>query len=125
MRRIFMLLIILSLILVCGCSNDDINSDNKSIVSLPTNHTELTANGYRNPALAVSSNSSSNSSILSSTTQTDEPKTYVASKNSKTFHLITCSSAKRIKEENIIIFIDYEEASLNGYSPCSFCLLKE
>ena len=102
---------------MCGCSNTTEADENKVVISLPTAHTELTANGYRNPALAVSSNVSSSGTIT-----IDDSLTYVASKNSKVFHILDCSSAKKIKEENIIIFEDYEDASTNGYEPCSKCL---
>ena len=115
MRKLLISLIFIPFILI-GCSNTTETDENRVTISLPTSHSELTANGYRNPALAVSSSSSSGVIIV------DDSLTYVASKNSKIFHIIDCSSAKKIKEENIIIFEDYEDASTNGYTPCSKCL---
>ena len=45
---------------------------------------------------------------------------YIGNKNSKTLHLPTCSSLP--KEENRIIFDDYDTAIAEGYKPCSRCM---
>lgn len=47
--------------------------------------------------------------------------TYVASKNSKTYHVSSCSHAKKIKAENLISFSDKEKAVKEGYQPCKIC----
>jgi hypothetical protein len=46
---------------------------------------------------------------------------YVASKNSKVFHRPDCSSAKRIKPENLIGYNNRDEAINAGKRPCKRC----
>jgi len=46
---------------------------------------------------------------------------YVASKNSKVFHRSDCSSAKRIKPENIIYYKTRAQALKDSKRPCSRC----
>lgn len=46
---------------------------------------------------------------------------YVASKNSKVFHKAECSSAKRIKPENIVGYNSRDEAIDAGKRPCKIC----
>jgi len=52
----------------------------------------------------------------------DRAEIFVASKNSKVYHLPSCKYAKRIKEENKIWFRSEEEAKRMGYRPHS-CVL--
>ncbi len=47
---------------------------------------------------------------------------FVASKNSKKYHLPTCRFAKNIKPENKICFESEEEAKQKGFEPCGTCL---
>ncbi len=47
--------------------------------------------------------------------------TYVASKNGTKFYLPTCSTAKRIKEENKIWFDTEDEARAAGFEPGANC----
>jgi hypothetical protein len=47
---------------------------------------------------------------------TTKQKKFVGSVNSNLFHDPTCSSSKRIKEENMIWFTSQEEAGTAGYS---------
>ena len=46
---------------------------------------------------------------------------FVASKNSRVFHKPECSSAKRILEENIVVYSSREEAINSGKRPCKRC----
>jgi len=46
---------------------------------------------------------------------------YVASKNSKVFHRPDCSSAKRIKPENLVGYNSRDEAISAGKRPCKRC----
>ena len=52
---------------------------------------------------------------------TDQEYHFFASKNSKTFHLPGCSSAKRVNPDNLIGFKTREEAIAAGYEPCKRC----
>ena len=42
---------------------------------------------------------------------------YVGSRNSNKYHLVTCAVAKRIKPENRVCFTSKEEAEKRGYVP--------
>jgi hypothetical protein len=46
---------------------------------------------------------------------------YVASKNSKVFHKLDCSSAGKTKTENRIFYNSREEAIQDGRRPCKLC----
>lgn len=46
---------------------------------------------------------------------------FVASINGKNYYPKNCSSAKRIKEENMIWFNSAEEAEADGYAPAKNC----
>jgi hypothetical protein len=46
---------------------------------------------------------------------------YVSSKNSKVFHLPDCSSAGRIKPENLVSYNSRAEAVNDGKRPCKIC----
>ena len=47
---------------------------------------------------------------------------YVASKQSNIFHDIDCSFAKKISKQNIIQFINKEDAIKKGYAACNRCI---
>jgi hypothetical protein len=46
---------------------------------------------------------------------------FVSSKNSKVFHIPDCTSAKRIKPENLITYNSKDEAVNAGKRPCKIC----
>jgi len=46
---------------------------------------------------------------------------YAASKKSKVFHYIDCSSVKQISPENLVLFKTREEAVASGRRPCKRC----
>lgn len=45
----------------------------------------------------------------------------VGSKEGDVYYPPSCSSAKKLKEENVIIFNDKKEAEMNGYTPSKSC----
>jgi len=53
----------------------------------------------------------------------EEPKQaqYCGSINSDVYHYPSCSSAKRINPENLIWFVDENDAKSKGYRPCKKC----
>ncbi len=55
------------------------------------------------------------------TPATPSAVSYIGNKNSKKFHLSTCSGAKDIKEQNKVIFESHDDAVENGYTPCKTC----
>lgn len=46
---------------------------------------------------------------------------YIASKNSKVFHKPDCSSAKKIKLENLVTYNSRGEITKAGKRPCKIC----
>ena len=46
---------------------------------------------------------------------------YVGSKNGRKYHLATCASAARIKDENKVWFDSKEQAAAAGYAPAANC----
>ena len=54
------------------------------------------------------------------TNPTAEPELFIGNKNSKVFHLDSCSGLP--KEENRVIFEDYGDAEAAGFTPCSRCI---
>jgi methylphosphotriester-DNA--protein-cysteine methyltransferase len=46
---------------------------------------------------------------------------YVGSRKSDKYHYPTCSAAKQIKPDNLIIFKTAKEARDAGYIPCKIC----
>lgn len=54
------------------------------------------------------------------TNPTAEPEIFIGNRNSKVFHLDTCSGLP--KEENRVIFESYTDAVESGYEPCSRCI---
>lgn len=46
---------------------------------------------------------------------------YVGSKSGNKYHLLTCSGAKRIKEENKVFFATAAEAEAAGYTAAANC----
>lgn len=53
--------------------------------------------------------------------ETSGKLSYIGNKNSKKFHLDTCSGAQDIKKENKVSFDSREDAINKGYSPCKTC----
>jgi len=49
------------------------------------------------------------------------PKFYIGNKQSKIFHNPECSSAKKMSDENKVIFKTREEALNAGFKPCKRC----
>lgn len=50
-----------------------------------------------------------------------DPAGYIGNKNSRVFHLPTCSGVKSMSEKNKVLFDTREEALDGGYTPCSLC----
>jgi len=71
----------------------------------------------------TSNNSNSSSQVKGEQSKLNNPNpqnktgAFVASKNSKIYHLPSCQYVKRIKEENKIYFKSAEEAREKGFSP--------
>ena len=67
------------------------------------------------------------STVQSTTTQTTvhveiEVREYMLNTSTKKIHNPNCRYAKQIKDENLEITTDYDEAIAHGYTPCEYCL---
>lgn len=113
MKKLLVILTVFTMILMCGCQNSKTASETapEAVVKMPTDDT---VNGYRVSEPSHSSKNSQNNNV-------NNTLLYYANKNSKTFHLSTCSTAKRIKNENLYISDDRNELLLQNYKPCSNC----
>ena len=108
MRKLIIILSVFMIISLVGCTPQE-SSSQIAPVAVVKEPQDDTVNGYR---ISKPQNSSSNET---------KGSTYLANKNSKTFHYSTCSYAKRIKEENLYKTSDREELLLKDYKPCSNC----
>lgn len=59
--------------------------------------------------------------VSQSTLSPEATDSYIGNKNSKVFHLPSCSGAANMKETNKVFFSTREAAVEAGYSPCSLC----
>lgn len=60
-------------------------------------------------------------SFVSNSSGSGLSRIYIASSNSNKFHEPSCSQAKKIKEDNKIIFSSRDDAINAGYEPCGLC----
>ncbi len=63
--------------------------------------------------------------VKSAEKATEKAPKYVASSESKTYHLASCMWAKKIKPENLVGFSSEKKAETAGYQPCKICLKKD
>ena len=90
-----------------GCYNKTDKND-ENIIIYPDDEAAQTLGGYRQE-------SEENNSLPSGSTY------YVGNLNSKKFHVSSCDSANKMKEENKIIANDRQALIDKGYTPCSVC----
>lgn len=60
-------------------------------------------------------------SVVAPTSFDTSKLSYIGNKNSKKFHLSTCSGASEMSEKNKVSFKNREHALNEGYSPCKTC----
>ena len=73
------------------------------------------------PAAAASGTAGAAASILALPPQPPVTGPYVASKSGTKYYLLSCSVAKRIKDENKVFFATTQDAAAAGYEPASTC----
>jgi len=134
MRKIIsILLIIILLFSLCSCSknaSENIQSHKPVTINIPKDDS---VNGYRiSPPKTDNSTSAMPDIISQSDTAVEDEnsssnkenissKSYCANKNSKVFHLSSCSSVTNMKESNKLISSNRSELISKGYKPCSRC----
>lgn len=74
-------------------------------------------NGYRVAASAAASSSETASNASAPAVET----VYYANINSMKFHRPSCSSARKLKQENLYLCESRERLIAEGYTPCSRC----
>lgn len=119
----FCLIVILST--CCGCSgmtikgSTDTTSDAPVTVNMPTDNS---VNGYRTYGNTTPDGITViNSDVSENSEDTDYCGEYVANTNSNKFHKSSCSSAKKMNEENKYISNSREDMISRGYEPCKRC----
>ena len=127
MKRIILMLTVLTLLL-CSCASQTQNTANDNQTPVTVNMpTGTDVNGYRlYPKAQSSKNKSEESSTVKKvkdyqSSKPDNSTSYYANTNTKKFHLSSCASAKRIKNENLYITSDRSELISSGYVPCKQC----
>ena len=50
---------------------------------------------------------------------------FAGNKKLKIYGVLSCSSGKRMKEENRFFFSSEQEALNNGYRPCGHCMIEK
>ena len=131
MKKITKIILILTLILCCGCSATETTSNSDVIINMPTDNT---VNGYRTEIIeseTQNTSSKTESKVTSSKTESNNSETestqnnvtiqYCGNINSKKFHLSNCGSVETIKEENRLYLSDRAEMISLGYEPCKRC----
>ncbi len=129
LKRILSLIIIF-LIVLCGCSSDNTESKKEKVqINMPTDNT---VNGYRNKnsnknnmpdvidGIEVFPDNASNETDNNSSAD-EKNIIYCGNKNSKKFHKSTCGSLINTKEENKV-YLSSKQAFLDeGYVKCKLC----
>ncbi len=109
--------IMLSVILAasfCGCAKKAENetADKSPIVIIPDYNTKATVNGYKQFSSPDANEPTEENNISTE---------FYVNKSSKKFHLSNCSSAAKIKSENLMIANNRDELVSDGYEPCKIC----
>lgn len=109
----------------CGCSgmtikgSPDTSSSKPVTVNMPADNS---VNGYRTYDNTTSDGITViNSGVSENSQDTDYCGEYVANTNSGKFHKSSCSSAKKMNEENKYISNSREDMIAHGYEPCKRC----
>ena len=116
MKKVLFLILLLC-VLLCGCGND-VNQSVKTtvIVNQPTDDT---VNGYRKNESAFPEKIEASEVLPDSNNITTS---YCGNKNSKKFHIPSCSSVSRMSDKNKeITSLPRTDIILKGYIPCGIC----
>lgn len=126
MKKIFGILILLTLIgivSISGCTSSDNNSSsyNSGSINASTPVNNTTSSPATSSVASNTASSSSSSGSSSSSSSSDTSGYFVGSVNSNVYHYSSCSAAKRIKSGNLITFSSVQQAKNAGYRPCEIC----
>ncbi len=114
-------------VIMCGLYNDYGHPHTETIDSLNTRGITTYRTDMLGTIVAVSDGNNiefyyDNEDYTVATSKTENSTiSYIGNKNSKKFHLSTCSGAQDIKEQNKVMFESRDEAVENGYTPCKTC----
>ncbi len=108
-----------------GCNKGPIERENVKI-NMPADNT---VNGYLLQGKSTETNgtmpdiiSAPEVGITNETPQaTNKSTDYCGNKNSKVFHLSSCSSVNKMKDENKVHLKNRQEFINQSYKPCSIC----
>ena len=116
-------------IISCG-KNNDYGHPHKEVISalddrdIPVWRTDLlgsikaTTDGEK---IYISTNDTTTEVNQIPTEAQSETAPYIGNRNSKVFHLNTCSGIKDMQDKNKVEFLNREDAEKAGYKPCTSC----
>ena len=107
MKKFLILILCLCLPLAFAGCNNKTNKNTDNIIVYPDDESAKTLGGYRQEE---------NSSITPSGSTY-----YVGNISSKKFHISTCNSATKMKEENRKVTTERQALIDEGYTPCAVC----
>lgn len=130
MKRVWIFLSCLAMLLLCGCGGRLMTEARAlpDVRILDETPTPLAEAPSPLPVRAEVSAPSPTNAAKPSPTPSPEPTPnpalcpYVGSKNSEIYHLAGCSQAARIKAENLLGWESIEAAEAAGRTPCKLCL---
>lgn len=105
------ILIIFSVVLIlglCSCTNQkQFTAPDYPVIEEPDTIKQRTIDGYRKTEEKKQ--------------ETSPADIYYANKNSKKFHIPTCTYAKKMNESSLLLEKDRDKLINKGYIPCSKC----
>ncbi len=128
MRKIFTILLCLCLLLLfTSCKKEQVKTKTAPKSKVTINLAEdNSVNGYRvsTPETDDTEISGDKITVQSPNTETDsgtQAIQYCGNLNSKTFHKSTCSSVKRMHDDNKFFTSDRNLLTEQGFAPCKSC----
>jgi len=120
------LMILILIISLSSCKNENIDTSvadtekTSVVINLPNDDT---VNGYRTkaPTRDGSFVSADKVTVGDSSSYQNSKIQYCGNINSKVFHKSTCSSVKKMKDDNKYFSSNRSELITLGYSPCKAC----
>lgn len=118
MKKIFPMILIVSIILSlggCNCDTQNQNSEKTPVIINVPSDTETIENDTDNKAETPSITTGQ------SVTVDNQSISYCGNKNSKKFHKSTCGALKTTKDENKVCFKNRSDYINQGFVPCKRC----
>jgi hypothetical protein len=114
MKRIIFVTCLMLLLAGCNVSyTNSVRTYSKPVIVLPDEDTAYNINGYKDTTQKKSSENNNQN-------DNEDCKVY-GNKSTKKVHNSDCRYAKNMKQENLVVFDNIEDALISGYFQCSVC----